>query len=411
MAITTVPLGNRHRSIVLALGAVVALVLGLLAGTGTSARAGSTGGSGGAYADATFQPYTASNGLTGQYHLYAAGLDTSKSIGLMVQFHGDGAYEFNNPNSSYSLGGTTGIRAQAKRHNMILIAAKAPDTQGTTTWWESGSQNADFARDLIRAVAYARFPIDTERVWLNGYSGGAQFVTQYLMPKHSSLFDGGGAVVFGGGGTPRVTVQPFAAGLKPDFPMHWYTGADDVGGSCSEGYNALRDAQNGSAYYRGQGFPATLETPAGVCHNLSGRFGPVTGQQLDLHDSVGAPPSPTPTATPTPTPTPTATATATPTPTPSPSGTFVPWQHTLTVGRTSVSVVVDIPSTSTRTTFRISRSPFGTQTGTYSYTTRTGNDVTIRISETLRSGTLYYYQLETGRNRSVVASGTFTTLP
>lgn len=66
--------------------------------------------------------------------------------------------------------------------------------------------------------------------------------------------------------------------------MHWYTGADDDGSCSSDGYDALRDAERGSEYYRDEGFPATLETPAGVCHDLSGRFGPVTGEQLDLHD-------------------------------------------------------------------------------------------------------------------------------
>lgn len=98
------------------------------------------------------------------------------------------------------------------------------------------------------------------------------------------MIDGGGAVIFGGGGTPRVTVQPFAAALKPKFHMHWYTGALDNGSCSSDGYNALRDANNGSAYYQTQGFTTSIETPAGVCHDLSGRFGTVTGQQLALYD-------------------------------------------------------------------------------------------------------------------------------
>jgi len=247
-----------------------------------SAHALTTGGSGGAFTDATFRTYTAAGGLTGQYHLYAAGLDSTRSIGLMIHFHGDGAYEFNNPNSSYSLGGTTGIRAQAAAHNMILLAAKSPDTQGTVTWWESGVANADYARDLITSVALSRYNIDTERIWLVGYSGGAQFVTQFLFPLYPSLANGGGAVVFGGGGAPRVTARPFPADLREDFPMHWYTGAADT-----SGYNALLDAQRGSEYYARAGFPTSLETPAGVGHDLSGRFGPVVGQQLALHDHPG----------------------------------------------------------------------------------------------------------------------------
>lgn len=257
---------------------VVVLVVALVLLPGT-ARGASSGGSGGTFTDVTFQDFTAANGLRGQYHLYAGSVDSGESVGLMIQFHGDGAYEFNNPNSSYSLGGTTGIRAQAAAHNMILLAAKSPDTQGTVTWWESGSSNADYARDLIVSVALSRYAIDTERIWLVGYSGGAQFVTQFLFPKYPDLIDGGGSVVFGGGGTPRVTPQPFPADLRADFPMHWYTGAEDT-----VGYNALRDAERGSAYYAQAGFATTLETPAGVDHNLSGQFGPVVGEQLDRHD-------------------------------------------------------------------------------------------------------------------------------
>lgn len=257
------------------------------AGSGGAGGAGGTAGSGatgggfsGSYTDAISQSFTASNGLTSQYHRFAQDIDPTHSVGLMMQFHGDGAYEFHNPNSSYSLGGEKGLRAQAKNHNMILVVALTPDTQGEVTWWESGSENADYARDLIQSVAYDQYNIDTTRVWLVGYSGGAQFITQFLLPLHSSLFDGGGSVVFGGGGKPYVKEQPFAASLRNQFPMHWYTGADDT-----VDFDALQAAKKGVAYYTDQGFQTSYEWPPGVNHNLSGKFGPVTGEQLDLHDN------------------------------------------------------------------------------------------------------------------------------
>lgn len=244
-----------------------------------------TGGTGGAFTDKTFQTYTSDTGVRGGYHLYASGIDQNRSIGLMVQFHGDGAYEYNNPDSPYSLGGPNGIRAQALKHNLILLVVQSPDTQGTRTWWESGSRNADYARELITRVTYDKYNIDDGRVWLNGYSGGAQFITQYYLPRYSSSVQGGGAVIFGGGGVPQIPVSPISPNLKQRFAMHWYTGALDDGSCSSDGYNALGDARRGSEYYRGLGFGVTLETPAGVCHDLDGRFGPVTGQQLDLHDN------------------------------------------------------------------------------------------------------------------------------
>lgn len=239
----------------------------------------------GRFVDSTFQTFTASNGLRGLYHVYAANLDPSRPVGLMVQFHGDGAYEFDHPDSTYSLGGRTGIRAQASAHNMLLLVARTPDTTGSPTWWESGSANADYARDLVRSVVLDRFAVARHRVWLIGYSGGAQFVTQYFLPRYSGLLDGGGVVVFGGGGAPRVTPAPFAADLVRRLPMHWYTGASDNGTCNGNGYDALADVQRGSAYYAARGFVTSVETPAGVCHDLSGRFGTVIGAQLDRYDS------------------------------------------------------------------------------------------------------------------------------
>ncbi len=283
--------------------AVLAVVLwGVYSASAVAAD--SSGGSGGPFTDRTNVSFTASNGLTSKYHVYAAGLPRTAPVGLLLQFHGDGAYEFNNPTSSYSLGGTSGIVAQARRHGMITVPVLTPDTVGSVTWWESGSQNADFVRDLLRYL-FTQYDVDTGRIWLVGYSGGAQFVTQFFLPKYSSLIGGGGAVVFGGGGVPRVTVQPFAAGLVGAFPMHWYTGLLDDGRGGT--YNALADARAGSAWYANRGFRTSLATPSGVGHALSGRFGAVVGAQLDLYDRPSASPTPAPTLAPTPTPTPTST--------------------------------------------------------------------------------------------------------
>jgi poly(3-hydroxybutyrate) depolymerase len=270
-------------ALVVVAAAATATVFGATLAPAAAASATSrTGGSGGSMSDATFRTFTSpTTGRTGKYHLWTGGLDASKPVGLMLQFHGDGAFEFDHPDSSYSLGGPDGIRAQARRHNMILVAMRSTNT-GSSAWWRSGEANADYVRDLVQHVVYARYDIDKKRSWLVGYSGGAQFITQYLLPKHSSLFDGGGAVVFGGGGAPRVTAPPFAPGLANDFPMHWYTGARDDGSCSGSGFNALRDANSGSSFYRRRGFPVTVEQPNGLCHGLSGRFGPVTGQRLAL---------------------------------------------------------------------------------------------------------------------------------
>ena len=226
--------------------------------------------------DATNQTFKATSGLSSKYHLYDTGV--TQPAGLVLQFHGDAAYEFNNPTSSYSLGGSKGIIQAARSRGYITVPVLAPDTQGAVTWWESGSANADYVRDLL-AHLKTRFQVNTDRIWLVGYSGGAQFITQFYLPKHSATIAGGGAIMFGGGGTPRVTAQPFT--LQSKFKMHWYTGANDDGSTSSDGFNALKAAKDGEAWYTGKGFATTHEYPANTAHDLSGKFGGVVGAQLD----------------------------------------------------------------------------------------------------------------------------------
>ena len=59
-----------------------------------------------------------SNGYTSTYHLYAGGLDWSKSVGLLIYTDGSGEFGLKNPKSSYLLAGSDGMIAVAKKHNM-----------------------------------------------------------------------------------------------------------------------------------------------------------------------------------------------------------------------------------------------------------------------------------------------------
>lgn len=249
---------------------------GVRAGSAPDAPARATTG---AAVDRTDLSFTASNGKSSRYHIYAAGVP--QPAGLVLQFHGDGAYEFNNPTSSYSLGGSSGIVAQARSRGYITVPVLSPDKTGSITWWEEGDANAVYVRDLL-AHLEKTYAIKNNDIWLVGYSGGAQFITKFYVPAHSSTISGGGAVVFGGGGAPR-SARPFTASFRGDFPIHWYTGALDDGSRSSDGYDALRDARRGEAWYAQRGFTTSAEHPTGVAHGLSGRFGRVLAQQLDAH--------------------------------------------------------------------------------------------------------------------------------
>lgn len=275
------PRSSWHR-FATALGIAVTVLAVAVVGMSPAVAAPEADSSDGGSNDATSQTFRSpSTGQVGSYHLWASGLDTSRPVGLMLQFHGDGGFEFDNPDSPYSLGGSKGLREQARRHNMILVALRSPNS-GSPVWWRSGGKKADYVRDLVQQVVYAHHDIAKDRSWLVGYSGGAEFITRYLLPKHHSLFAGGGAVLFGGGGKPVVSAEPFDSAFAAAFPMHWYTGARDDGTCGDSDYDALSDAREGSSFYRNEGFPATLEKPAGLCHDLTRRFGPVTGQRLDL---------------------------------------------------------------------------------------------------------------------------------
>ena len=249
------------------------------------------------YTDQTFLRFTASNGLASQYHVYAAGISSTTPPCVVFQFHGDGAYEFKNPSSSYSLGGSNGIVAKSRERGCITVPVLTPDKVGSITWWESGSANALYVRELLTKLV-ADYRINTQRVWLVGYSGGSQFITKYYLPLYSSTIRGGAAVVFGGGGAPsRGIEKPYAASLAASFHMHWFTGANDDGRGGS--YNALRDAKAGDAHYRARGFSTSHEYPANTGHGLSGRFGGVLAKQLQLFDNRAAP-QPPPSTTPAP---------------------------------------------------------------------------------------------------------------
>jgi poly(3-hydroxybutyrate) depolymerase len=257
--------------------AVAVVLVGLLVVAVVVVTGRATSGS-----DLTNQDFTASNGLTGRFHLFGDGIPTDRPVGLLVQFHGDGAFEFEHPRSDYSLGGPDGIVAKAREHGLLVVAALSPDRRGEVTWWEGGRRNADYAADLLRYVTSDRYEIDPGNIWLVGYSGGAQFITQFFLPRYSRLIDGGGSVVFGGGARPVGSPEPFAPSLKSRFPMHWYTGADDDGRDDPEGYDALDDAEQGSAWYGREGFDVELESPDGVGHDDL-PFGEVVGEQLDEH--------------------------------------------------------------------------------------------------------------------------------
>lgn len=235
--------------------------------------------------DREYVPFTASNGLSSEYHVYGAGVP--QPAGLLIWTHGDGAYEFTHPRAPYVMGGPHGVKALANAQGYIVVSALSPDTDGTVTWWEEGEANADYMADLIEHLQ-GEYDIDSSDIVMAGFSGGAQFTTQYFLPEYSGMLDGGGSIVFGGGGAPETSQQqPWNEELKDRFFMHWATGELDTAENSDEGYDALEYAKEGEAYYAAEGFATSHDWIPGEGHELDEMFGDLLAVKLWEHNPRG----------------------------------------------------------------------------------------------------------------------------
>ncbi|MBK8246315.1 MAG: hypothetical protein IPK85_02730 [Gemmatimonadetes bacterium] len=163
--------------------------------------------------DATNQSFTDSRGLAGQYHVWGAGLP-GNNAGLVVHFHGDGAYEHLNPTDNYCFAGNRGIRAVAKAKGYVVVSAKAPDTTGTVTWWEGGVNNADYFAGTATYACNSTTATLARcgRPRLLGW-GAVHYAA--FAPKYSSRFSGGRGAILGNSRTPRVTERARARHSRP----------------------------------------------------------------------------------------------------------------------------------------------------------------------------------------------------
>jgi hypothetical protein len=245
-------------------------------GTGAGSAAGpASGGSGGSYTDQQRTRFTAANGQSGQYLRYAAGVDPSREVGLVVYADGTGEYGVDNPSSSYALGGSSGLVAVAKARNMITLAVESPNQ--SCECWHTGdtSAYADFLADLIEHH-YGSYPIG--EVWLVGFSSGAQEITRFLVPRHPELMRvGGGWVVFGGGGPPAGSASGVTTASMAGVRGYWYTGTADTAVPLTASWGA----RAGESWYGARGVVASSEYPSGVGHGLDGKLGSTLGRMID----------------------------------------------------------------------------------------------------------------------------------
>ena len=272
----------------------------------TAASATSTGGSGGALTNRLHQSFTA-NGITSQYHVFAAGLDWSKPVGLLLYTDGSGGSGLDNPNGTYLLDadGADGLVAVAKKHNLLLLTpfAPAPSCDGADNCWynETGTptatSKADWARALVDHI-YSQYSIERTRVAIGGYSSGAQFTSRWFVPRHGAAVQHDGVIVpIAFGGAPAVA-STFPTAYRAAVHGHWNTGTADSAYT-SQSWGAL----GGHSWYSSNGFQTSAAWPAGVGHSRGGEFDDIMDAQITAH----VPAATTTTVTPTPNPAPIAT--------------------------------------------------------------------------------------------------------
>ena len=149
----------------------------------------------------------------------------------------------------------------------------------TYNWWVRARSNGRMVRALIEKIALA-YGVDMSRVWLAGYSGGAEFLSYELLSHDIEWIRGGGATFIGGGGADGVPerVRERAA-LNPSsherLLMSWHVGVLDgrspsgrrrMATSAEGSWSARIAVQEGSAFYEGLGARTLLQVTPGRGH-------------------------------------------------------------------------------------------------------------------------------------------------
>lgn len=227
--------------------------------------------------------YTDSEGEDSDCIFYAA---ADAPAGLVVYLDGDGQPFHGQGDQSPSarsrggLAGTGGVVEAAGARGYDVVSVRSPGDD--EAWWLD-DQDAK-VRYLEEALDYVAIECgaNTEQVWLVGYSGGSEFVSQWFFPAYAERMDGGGFVLFGGGDAPESGAATFSDDVKERLRLNWVTGTRDVPSDSADGFDGIGRARNSLAYYRSAGFRHTWsEWPDDDHGSITEKFGHYVGRVLD----------------------------------------------------------------------------------------------------------------------------------
>jgi len=203
--------------------------------------------------------YTDDEDETSDCIFYAA---TDVPVGLVVYLDGDGQ-----------------VVEAASARGYDVVSVRAPGDDGS--WWLEDQDGK--VRYLEQALDYvvAGCGATTDRVWLVGYSGGSEFISQWFFPAYAERMAGGGFLLFGGGDAPEEKAA-FSSGAKERLSLNWVTGIRDVPANSLDGFDGSGHARNSLAYYRSAGFGHTWsEWPNDDHGSITEKFGSYVGRVLD----------------------------------------------------------------------------------------------------------------------------------
>jgi hypothetical protein len=234
-------------------------------------------------------PFTA-NGLTSKYHVFAAGLDWTKPVGLLMYTDGSGAYGLDHPNGTYLLDadGANGLVAVAKKHNLLLVTpfAPPPNCDGADNCWynESTSPNAVAKAGWSNALM-TKIKTDygiTGPTVIGGYSSGAQWTTRWFLPLYGEAQNVRLAVAISYGGAPAVTPH-FTTTYKPSTVVSFDTGTADTKGSYPAYSTGSWGAIGGYNWYTKNGFVTDHTWVQGEDHSRDGQFDGIMDREITQH--------------------------------------------------------------------------------------------------------------------------------
>ena len=210
---------------------------------------------------------------------------TGAPVGLVVYLDGDGQSFHSQGNqdqderSRGGLAGAGGVVEAASARGYDVVSVRAPGDDGT--WWLEDQDGKIHYLEQALDYVVAECGATTDRVWLVGYSGGSEFISQWFFPDYAERMAGGGFLLFGGGDVPEGRAA-FSSSAKERLSLNWVTGTRDVPANSLDGFDGSGHARNSLAYYRSAGFGHTWsEWPDDDHGSITEKFGSYVGRVLD----------------------------------------------------------------------------------------------------------------------------------